>query len=113
MNRAIPLAAVAAALLVPAPASAATCRFMDVDSFPAVHGGKAHGLSCGTARAVGNAIQRGYARRQKMPTTLKANGMRFGCSYAFDQAGGDGQTMTATCRRTTRTAQRVVLKLSA
>ena len=113
MKRAIPLAAVAAALLAPAPATAATCNFMDVDSFPAVHGGSTQGgLSCATAKKVGNAIQRGYARQGKAPTRLRANGMRFRCSYRFVQ-GGDGQTMRATCRRTTRSSQRVVLTLSA
>jgi len=113
MKRLIPLAALAAALLAPAPASAVTCDFMDVDSFPAVHGGSAHGgLSCPTAKKVGNAIQRGHARQQKSPTRLRANGMRFRCGYRF-YSEGDGQLMRATCRRTTRPKQRVVLKLSA
>ena len=112
MKRAIPLAAVAAALLVPAPASAASCPFSDVDSFPAVHGGQAYGVSCATARAVGNAIQRGYARQQRMPVRVRAKGMRFRCSYRF-YSEGDGHLMRATCRRTSRSAQRVVLKLSA
>ena len=93
-------------------ASAATCRFTDISGFPAVHGGQAHGISCKTARAVGNAIQRGYARDGKQPTRLRANGMRFRCSYDF-YTEGDGQLQRATCRRTTRPRQRAVLKLSA
>ena len=112
MKRTIILGALAAAAVAPSSASAATCRFVDADGFPAVHGGQAYGLSCSTAKAVGNAIQRGYARNGRQPSSLRANGMRFRCSYRFYTEGG-AQLMRATCRRSTRPSQRVVLKLSA
>jgi hypothetical protein len=112
MKRAIALSALAAALLAPATASAKSCPFEDIDGFPAVHGGQAYGISCGTARAIGNRIQRGYARDGRQPSRVRANGMRFRCRYRF-YTEGDGQLMRATCRRTSRPAQRAVLKLSA
>jgi hypothetical protein len=112
MKRTIALAAACGVLLVPSTASAAKCTFEDIDGFPAVHGGQAYGITCGTARAIGNAIQRGYARRQKMPTRVRAKGMRFRCAYRF-YSEGDGQLMRATCRRISRPSQRAVLKLSA
>ena len=112
MKRAIALSTLAAALLAPSPAAAKSCDFEDIDGFPAVHGGQAYGISCGTARAIGNGIQRGYARNGRQPTRVRAKGMRFRCRYRF-YTEGDGQLMRATCRRTSRPAQRAVLKLSA
>jgi hypothetical protein len=113
MKSAIVAAAAAAAFLtVPSTAGAATCHVNDVDSFPAVHDAEVSGVSCATARAIGNKIQRGYAKKGKAPTRLKANGMRFRCTYKFVSRGG-GQLMRATCRRTARPAQRAVLTLSA
>ena len=112
MKRSIALAAVVATLLVPSTAGAATCRFTDISGFPAVHGGQAYGISCATARTIGNRIQAGYARNGKQPTRLRAKGMRFRCTYRF-YTEGEGQLQRATCRRTTRPRQRAVLKLSA
>ena len=112
MKRVIVLGCAVATLAAPSTAGAATCRFTDVDGFPAVHGGQAHGVGCTTARAVGNAIQRGYARTGRQPERLRANGMRFRCRYRF-YTEGDGQLQRATCRRASRPTQRVVLALSA
>ena len=99
-------------LLAPATATAATCGFTDIDGFPAVHGATVYGLSCATARAIGNKIQAGVARNGRQPTRLRAHGMRFRCRYRF-YTEGDGQLQRAICRRTTRPRQRAVLKLSA
>ena len=93
-------------------ASAAQCRFTDFDGFPAVHGGQVYGLSCATARVIGNRIQAGVARNGRQPTRLRAHGMRFRCRYSF-YTEGDGQLQRAVCRRTARPRQRAVLKLSA
>jgi hypothetical protein len=114
------LLALAALLIVSFPASssavpaqaAARCSFTDIDGFPAVHGGQVYGLSCRTARAIGNRIQARAARTGKQPTRLRAHGMRFRCRYRF-YTEGDGQLQRATCRRTARPKQRAVLKLSA
>ena len=110
--RALPVLTAVILLTLAAAAPAATCRFTDFSGFPAVHGGTAHGVGCKTARAVGDAIQRGYARRSEMPGRLRANGMRFRCRYRFYTEDG-AQLQRATCRRLRRPAQRAVLKLSA
>ena len=112
MKRAIVLVLAGSALASPATAGAATCRFTDFDGFPAVHGGQTHGISCATARAIGNKIQAGVARNGRQPTRLRAHGMRFRCRYRF-YTEGDGQLQRATCRRTAKPEQRAVLKLSA
>ena len=112
MKRALFAALVAAPLAAPAPAAAATCRFTDIDGFPAVHGGHVHGLSCATARAIGNKIQAGVAATGRQPTRLRAHGMRFRCRYRF-YTEVDGQLQRAICRRTANPDQRAVLKLSA
>ena len=105
-------AAAVALLAAPSSASAAHCPFHDTDAFPAVHGAVTYTLSCSTARAIGNKIQAGFARTGQMPRRLKANGMRFRCRYTqFTEDGA--QKMRATCRRTTRPAQRAELELSA
>ena len=96
----------------PAPAAAATCRFTDLAGFPAIHGGQVYGLSCATARAIGNKIQAGVAQRGSQPTRLRAHGMRFRCRYRF-YTEGDGQLQRAICRRAAKPEQRAVLKLSA
>ncbi len=112
MKRAFFAAVLTAALAAPASAGAATCRFTDLDGFPAVHGGHVYGISCATAQVIGNRIQAGVARDAEQPARLRANGMRFRCRYRF-YSEGDGQLQRATCRRTARPTQRAVLKLSA
>ena len=112
MKRVAAGATLAIVLLLPAPASAARCSFTDIDGFPAVHGAEVTGIGCSTARSIANRIQAGFARDGRQPTSLRAGGMRFRCSYRFYTEDG-AQLQRATCRRTTRPAHRAVLKLSA
>ena len=113
MKRPLAVTAVLGAVLaVPSTAGAAHCPFHDTDGFPAVHGAVTYSLSCSTARAIGNKIQRGYARTGQQPRRLKANGMRFRCRYTLYTEDG-AQLMRATCRRTTKPASRAELELSA
>ena len=113
MKSAIVLTAAAVAMFAaPSTASAAHCPINDFDGFPAVHGAVTYGLSCSTARAIGNKIQRGVARRGRQPRRLRANGMRFRCRYTFFTQG-DAQLQRATCTRTTRPRHRAEIELSA
>ena len=112
MRRVLFVATLGIALAAPAPASAATCEFTDIDGFPAIHGARTYGLSCATAKVIGNRIQAAVARTGMQPTRVRAHGMRFRCRYRF-YTEGDGQLQRAICRRRARPEQRAVLKLSA
>lgn len=86
------------------------CR-RDLSAFPGVQNLRAYGLSCRVASSVGQAIQRNFAAGRGFPKRLTARGLRFRCSFKLKQRR-DFTYSVASCRRSSRPAQRAVMRLT-
>lgn len=99
------------ALWLPSAAGAARCSFTDSDRFPGISNVRVYGITCSTAKRIGNESQDGIEEDQEEPDTVRANGLRFRCRYTMVETM-DSPYVVASCRRSSRPKQRATLRLT-